>query len=450
VTLFLCFVCVICVIGQWMVFDLHKSAISFSVVSDEDYHTVDGDGGSSSSRNVDKKSNTANIVTIINQNVASDTTVSIEGIQPALLSPEGRSKQHLFVHIGKAGGSSIQIMVKKSRESCKELTAMEETNKRNSSSNSDSDDKKLLKAQVCALATIPEGRVHLKARLHPQKFYAKYTQFLINLRDPIDRLVSWYNYELASYRKEPLWSSANQTGQASDNFRRLTKECYPGDKTEDGFAKMVREGLLSSPFDKQEQSDGGAIQPCDKLARFCLRGDIMCFGHNYYNYEVYLEEILLRKGLSVPNPDNHRQERIRIDAIRSEYSMQDFNRTVGLWTSNTIEEWKEFPGVAPFVQSLYGRVRSIESYKGAIKTEQPKPEVLGPEARTALCKHICAELVVYKLALRAADNLDASDVRESFEALDDHCGIRVDEVCGTTWTFRDIKSQKKVFEEAPW
>ena len=106
--------------------------------------------------------------------------------------------------------------------------------------------------------------------------------------------------------------------------------------------------------------------------------------------------------------------------------------------------------MAPFVQSLYGRVRLIKSYNGAIKTEQPKPEVLGLDARTALCKHICAKLVVYKLALRAADNLDASDVQESFEALDDHCGIRVDEICGTTWTFRDIKSQKKVFKEAPW
>ena len=56
---------------------------------------------------------------------------------------------------------------------------------------------------------------------------------------------------------------------------------------------MVCEGLLSLPFDKEEQSDGGAIQPCNKLTQFCLRGDIMCFGHNYYNYEVYLGEILL-------------------------------------------------------------------------------------------------------------------------------------------------------------
>ena len=134
--------------------------------------------------------------------------------------------------------------------------------------------------------------------------------------------------------------------------------------------------------------------------------------------------------------------------------MDDFNRTVGLWTSKNTKELEEFAGVTSFVQSLYGRVRSTSKYeysknKNNKDKSATKKEVLSPEARTALCKHICTELIVYKLALKAADNLYSSEIRDSYDALDEHCGLRVDEVCGTTWAFRDIKTKKKVFD-APW
>lgn len=373
----------------------------------------------------------------INNGYSGSNATGAAGIRPILLPPEDRSKQHLFVHIGKAGGSSIQVMVKNARKICIKLNAQNVEG-----------EKELVRSQVCAISKIPDGRVHLKDRLHPEIFYSKYTQFLINLRDPIDRLFSWYNYELTSYVYEPRWSTANQTGQASDNFRRLTQECFPGNENENGFIQMVNGGLMSPEAESTNETGGDAAPSCDKLARLCLRGDIMCFGHNYYNYEVYLEEILLRKGLS---HQSDRNERIRIDVIRSEYSMDDFNTTIGLWTSDSIQDyWNNYPGVTPDVQSLYGRQRSIEKYKKSRNAKQTsKPKVLSPEARTALCKHICIELVVYKIALGAADNLDDSDVKTSFDALDENCGFRVDEVCGTTWTFRDVKAQKKVFE-APW
>jgi len=388
-----------------------------------------------------------------------DSAVTSNEAKPKKSAPSARpkqfSKERFFVHIGKAGGSSIQVMVKKSREKCDELKSAEKNGTRFSPQ------ERVNMKQVCALATIPTGRVHLRDRLHPKRYYSKYNQFLVNLRDPIDRLVSWYSYEAVSFVKEPRWSTANETGQASDNYRRLSRECYPSkDKTDknNGFAQMVDGGLLSGSFDAASESVtvGDFVPDCSQLARFCLRGDIMCFGHNFYNYEVYLEEIFRRMGLSADANQNDKED-IRIDVIRSEHSMEDFNRTVGLWTSQNSKEYETYQGVTPFVQSLYGRVRSIEKYddkkkkKNKIpKANEAKPEVLSETARTALCKHICKELVVYKLALKMAANLEPQEIQQSHDDLDTHCGMDVDAVCGTTWTYRDIKSKKQIFETAPW
>ena len=350
-------------------------------------------------------------------------------LYPRFLSLEFRSKPRQFVHIGKAGGSAIRIMVKKSKNKCSELSMQK---------NIVPDP---VEAQVCALSKILSGQVHLKARLEPRKYYDPHTQFLINLRDPIDRLFSWYYYEIACFQQEKSFTRADQPGQASHNFRRLTQECYP----EGGFVKMVRDGLLSRPSTRKKAPTPGAVETCDELARLCLRGDIMCFAHNYYNYEVYLEEILLRKGLS---SNSHYAENIRVDALRSEFSMQDLNTTVGLWMSSNPKEYEQYAGVTPFVQSLYGRVRTIGKYdKSAGKK---KPDLLNAEDREALCKHICTELIVYKKAIRAADNLDEAATKVSYDALDEKCGFEVDAVCGTKWNYRNVKAEKKIFSEAPW
>jgi hypothetical protein len=405
---------------------------------------------------------------IRNLNRGSNSTGSIEGIKPKILPIEDRSKHHLFVHIGKAGGSSIWVMVKKSREKCKELSMMKDDDNNNNNNRS----LLLLKTQVCALATIPDGRVHFNERLHPQKSYSKYTQFFINVRDPIDRLISWYNYEILSFKKEPRWTTANETGQASDNFRRLSQLCFP-DKN--GFTNMVNGGLLlllssssSSNNDvvktTNKENDASSTTDCNELARLCLRGDIMCFGHNYYNYEVYLEEILLRKGFSTGNTisseNNNIDSNIRIDVLRSEHSMDDFNRTVGLWTinnnsnsnNNKNEKIEEFVGITQFVQGLYGRVRTIQDYDKHATTKNDDNDddgILSLEASSALCKHICTELIVYKLILKASNNLYGSEIRDSYNALDERCGFIVDDICGTEWTYRDIKTKKNVFD-APW
>jgi len=221
-------------------------------------------------------------------------------LYPRFLSLEFRSKPRQFVHIGKAGGSAIRIMVKKSKNKCSELSMQK---------NIVPDP---VEAQVCALSKILSGQVHLKARLEPRKYYDPHTQFLINLRDPIDRLFSWYYYEVVCFQREKRFTVADQPGQASHNFRRLTQECYP----EGGFVKIVRDGLLSCPSTRKRAPTPGAVETCDELARLCLRGDIMCFAYNYCAACCqHRRQTKTRTKTTTITTANHRQQTAIITAV---------------------------------------------------------------------------------------------------------------------------------------
>jgi hypothetical protein len=332
----------------------------------------------------------------------------------------------LFVHVGKAGGSSIMLLVEKSKAKCKDLIEKDGLNaNKEDVKNFEYSLLTTVKQQTCALSKIQKQRVHLKDGQH---LYNNYTQFIINVRDPVDRLISWYNYELQSFDKEPRWQ---QGGQASENFVNL-RDCYPG-----GIDDIIRGSLLGT-----ERSTHPTLTnyQCSKLAKQCLKGDVMCFGHNYYNYEVYGEDLLLWKGVDRYNLQE--QKDIRVDIIRSEHSMDDFTRIMHLWTDS-------MSAVGEFVKGLYGRVRSIESYNKGLKKQYKIVKEIPRTSASALCQHICTELVTYKYLLRVSDNLFLHEVRDSYKDLDDKCGFIVDEVCGTQWTYRNIKQQKRVFD-MPW
>ena len=134
---------------------------------------------------------------------------------------------------------------------------------------------------------------------------------------------------------------------------------------------------------------------------------------------------------------------------QSKHSRDGFNNPFGLWRSKNPKEEEEFAGVLPYVQSMYIQVRTTKVFvsknqKSKISLE--KKEVLYLKASTTFCKHICAKLVVYKLILKADENLYLFDVQTSYDALNVRCWIQVDKIYGTTWTHQDIKSKKKLFD----
>jgi hypothetical protein len=381
---------------------------------------------------------------------ASESSLTAASQAPRPLTLEQTKQKRLFVHIGKAGGSSILIMVQKSAAKCQELSTANSLAKTKIDG---ADDIIAIKDQTCAIAQIPTQRVHLKSG---QDKYSQYQQFLVNVRNPVDRLISWYNYELQSYDKEPRWQ---QGGSASINFERL-KACFP-----QGIGQIIQEGLNGRAGDSASTSSELSFPECQQLAKDCLKGDIMCFGHNFYNYEVYAEDLLRwKQEQQTPHKD------IRIDVIRSEYSMSDFETIVDLWTM-PLRQQNQFNSIptkpynlTSYVRGLYGRVRTIEQYqpkkvdisghKGdgspkKVSTSPPINKRVSQQAVATLCRFLCIELITYKHLLKAADNLSPLDVERSFQELDERCELNVDQICGTNWEYRNVKQQKKVFE-MPW
>jgi hypothetical protein len=305
---------------------------------------------------------------------------------PKFLQADQRNESVLFVHVGKAGGSSVRSLVNKSRQICRHSPRSR---------------------RRCALSRVTgelNNVVHMWAH---QDTYPNYKQYLVPVRNPIDRLISWFNYERHLFRVAGRQRIHSYLGRLI--------YCYPD------VNDLITNGLANG-----SDNPGGNQTSCQVLARECLVGKIPCYAHNFYNYEVYLEDLIQWRECNHENCTA--REEIRIDVLRSEHSQGDMNRILELWTGSTFNN-----------TLAYGRENSVATKKIEGTTNVT---AVGIER---LCRSICPELIAYKKILVLADNLNTEEVDESFQELDERCaGLSVDQICGVDFHYRAIKKQKKI------
>ena len=376
-------------------------------------------------------------------------------------------EERVFVHVGKSGGSSFDFMLQDASERCQELLyygpqmSLEEYHQEKMSSSSSSasfstnntktnqqwqhlsessSDQQIILEQLCALADIQHAHTNFAPPLlHNNKAFS---QYVVVVRNPIDRLVSWYSFEqkLVRKKKNPRnknWKFRYLGGPASQNAKRMFESCYTN------VNEMVQDSLVDHVPQSQTESTIPALPSiynanashlgCAELARRCLHGEFMCFCHNYYNYEFYLEDLLLWSGQAQNSPKSQQRD-IRVDVVRLEHVHHDLNRTLYLWTGQPLH---------PAVGSSYRhRNAGPRPQVEATSASSSSSASLNSKLAAPLCRHICYELITYKKVLWIADNLAASEVAESYRELDESCGFNVDEVCGTAFYFRNTKSIK--------
>ena len=257
-----------------------------------------------------------------------------------------------------------------------------------------------------------------------QDSYPNYTHFVVPVRNPVDRLISWYNYELLQL----------QQGQNQAIRLKLLSKCYST------VNALISEGLV-------ETSDDTNITKCQSTAAECLKGEYPCAKHNFYNYEMYLEDLLQWKNCfnsyssQDPNDDCRNTTNIRdirIDVIRTEQQMQDLQRILELWTS----------GMHDNTTTTEVNVSTWLVQENSAQTlDISRSKYVSSQGIQKLCRAICPELIAYKQILQFADNLHTHDVQDSFQSLDERCGLSVDKVCGVDFRFRNMKRQKGIVKD---
>lgn len=207
---------------------------------------------------------------------------------------------------------------------------------------------------------------YVGARIHLQweSWANRFNGFLVILRNPVWRTVSQYYFGMHSkhLQAQPAYS--------------LLYVCY---ETLGGLVRGLESGLARG-------QDHKSLPKCIRNALRIVTGRSEEGLHFRFNIQFYAEHML-------------RLESRRIFVLRTEHLWDDYSRIDSLLGGR---------GVRP----LDVRIRD----RNHTSTLQ-----LNSRIRRALCRLLCREIFYYKLLLLESENLNAMEVRQSIDDLEDIC-----------------------------
>jgi Sulfotransferase family len=313
----------------------------------------------------------------------------IPAVSARPLRPEEQERKVLFLHVGKTAGTTIrcQFRLVLMETNCQKYFAEKEH-----------------RTELPNRTAISNRVVEVTHLWGHTYAYQNYTDFLVVLRNPVDRIESWWYYEQMMVRNGSFFAFGN-------SWYRALHGCYGniGEMAEKGLRGDMRNRRIPAN-EKQGKPEGFT---CEEISMACTAGDLPCMWHNYYNYEVYLENVLHWKE------ENTRP--VRLDVIRGSHIWEDFDRINALWG-----------GSPDLVIPANMRERNINNHKSTFSSK----------GRRNLCRALCREIVVYKTALKHASNLNEEEKIASSKEVDASCGgLDVDRECGTTFEYRNVKGK---------
>jgi hypothetical protein len=198
-----------------------------------------------------------------------------------------------------------------------------------------------------------------------------FTSFLYILRNPLDRLVSWYFYEHPRASKSPKSSCSNKFHHWENN----TNGCF------DSLDEFAVNAVLPTNGATSNKSE------CQRLAFSVARGEKGCNQHNAMGYAFY---------------ENRMKE---ISQANITYQM------LAIRTEHLADDWDQLDQAFGGHGNVNGSAR-FQTRSGTTRSKHVD-STLSDEGRTNLCFGLCEEIQVYKKLLIMAQNLDESQLRES-------------------------------------
>ena len=279
-------------------------------------------------------------------------------------TPSSNSKKKIcLVHLGKTAGSTITCMMNhsvqhsgKGNSRCDDIATTPTTNR-----------------SVTAIAKYVTQRIHLEPA--PAVNNTKFDSFLITLRNPIDRIISWYYYLHPNYLPPKL--PRHKAG--CDNFAFF--QCWPT------LQEFTNIGLDKSRENKDDDDDDKTIQ-CKTMAKEIATGARHCW-HNYWNFNRTYSPLLQAAAT-----DDVRQ-RPEIFAIRTEH---------------TWEDWQ----IIDKMLGGTGKLDETPITKNQFTSEY-RNKTLDGIGRNNLCHALCEEIQIYKRLLILSRNLCPVDKQQSIQ-----------------------------------
>jgi Sulfotransferase family len=311
---------------------------------------------------------------------------------PSVPQHRHTDKEICFVHVGKTAGSTLACKLGFLYGPCRSAAR-----NRNET------------MLAMARGTLPRSTTHIIHNQYNDCQHHDFDYYLFVVRDPLQRIQSWFNYELP-YDNDEYDTATKRinhdynldvhragTGQRLRHLYFTTREEQKRplfiDCEFDTLNKLGEVGL-----DQTHQSRISDV--CHLRAVDAIVGNVGYSTHNYYNFGYYWNAVRQRHKDADAN--------VSLLVIRTEHLTND-------WRS--VEE------------TILDGPRGLNVTFDSIRHASPKrPEAisLSAIAQERICAALCHEIQIYKSLLQNAVNLHLSDVEESMKELQNSCPDEAD------------------------
>jgi len=211
--------------------------------------------------------------------------------------------------------------------------------------------------------------------------------FLLTLRHPVYRLVSWYKYEHLRNRRIQMNPKVKRGISCLNHFHNF--------QNNSGCFASLEEFALNtvSPQNTSNATD------CQRLAWNVASATTPCMWHNSMGYQYYQE--IIDEVVAVSNTTT----KPHVLVMRSEHLQQDWNSLERLFRGERTDE------------TINTTTTNINIESTLNNSQQKKKDTLSKEGTRNLCRAQCREIQVYKDLLYRAENLNATQREESIVEL---------------------------------
>jgi hypothetical protein len=290
-----------------------------------------------------------------------------------------------FLHIGKAGGSTIACHLAEARKYVRKHCAASIMRR---------------PVPLSALSLHVNCFAHMSGHLYCSDVN---DAILINARQPIDRMASWFLYE------HPLNHRLNYAERDYHCGDLMLYSCYP---SLDALATL---GLAGSPpeHNRQQQLKIGPSlthAECTHWAWAAVQGNIPTTYHNFYNYDWYTHRLFGLQDITTDKKVSHGASISKeIFVIRAEHLEQDW-RTINALLGG------DYNSSIP--------ITLMDRQNAALSKPLPVfDNTVSSIGIRNLCRALCKEIRIYVKLLSQAVNIRISDMTVSMEELHTICPV---------------------------